>query len=47
MTVCESLAYGLHAPESRRVLPWRHVDRGDVVEPKKAWTLSGYSVLTR
>jgi hypothetical protein len=35
MVVWGSCAYGLHAPESRRVLQWLHVDRGDVVKPKK------------
>jgi hypothetical protein len=39
-------AYCLHAPESRRVLQRRSMDRGDVVEPKKLWASSGYSVLT-
>jgi hypothetical protein len=46
MTVWGSVAYGLHALESRRVLQQRRVDRGDVVEPKKLWASSGYSVLT-
>ena len=38
--------YGLHAPESRRVLQWCAVDHGGVVELKKPWASSSYSVLT-
>jgi hypothetical protein len=38
--------YGLHAPESKRVLQQCSVDRGGVMEPKKPWASSGYSVLT-
>jgi hypothetical protein len=34
--------YGLHAPESRRALQRRAVDRGGVVELKKPWASSGY-----
>jgi hypothetical protein len=32
--------------ESRRVLQQRSVDRGGVMELKKPWASSGYSVLT-
>jgi hypothetical protein len=38
--------YGLHAPESRRVMQQRPMDRGGVVEPKKPWASSGCFVLT-
>jgi hypothetical protein len=38
--------YGLHAPESRRVLQQRSMDRGIFMEPKKPWASSGCSVLT-
>ena len=40
------LVYGLHEPESRRVLQRCFVNHGSVVEPKKPWASSGCSVLT-
>jgi hypothetical protein len=46
MVVSGSLACVLHALESRRVLQRRHVDRGDVMEPKKLWVSSSCSILT-
>jgi hypothetical protein len=41
-----SLAYGLYASESRRVLQWHRVDLGIVMEPKKPSVSSDYSFLT-
>ena len=38
--------YGLHEPESRRVLQRCSVDYGVVVEPKKPWVSSSCSILT-
>jgi hypothetical protein len=38
--------YGLHTPESRRVLQRCSVDRGGVMEQKKPWASSSCSVLT-
>jgi hypothetical protein len=40
------LVYGLHAPESRRILQRCAVDHGGVMEPKKPYASSNYSVLT-
>jgi hypothetical protein len=40
------LVYGLRVSESRRVLQWCAMDRGGVLEPKKPWASSGYSILT-
>jgi hypothetical protein len=40
------LVYGLHVPESRKVLQQRVVNHGGVVEPEKPWTMFGCSVLT-
>ena len=40
------MVYGLHEPESKRVLQRCAMDRGGVLEPKKPWASFDCSVLT-